>query len=95
MSNHPRGWAQIEGDQIVIRIPVGCLKQAWESSRYVEDVEANGWFVPHVTDETEFARSVTYHLNQEEEDGSTPITDLLDKTMVTACEDGCDGLAHD
>ena len=45
-----------------------------------------------MTDEAVFAQSVANALNAEEEDGSTPITRMLDKAFEHVIEWGEDGI---
>jgi len=45
-----------------------------------------------VTDISEFAKEVVMKLNEEREDGSTLVTDLLDKAIKQSVEDGCTGI---
>ena len=48
-----------------------------------------------VSDQGAFAREVALAINAEGEDGSTPLTRMLDKAMKSAVESGCEGVDHD
>jgi hypothetical protein len=48
-----------------------------------------------VTDAAKFAKEVRTELCREEENGSTPLTDLLDKVCWNAIENGCFGVKED
>lgn len=80
----------VEGDELVIRIGVDTLAYAFE----VGDVnnpfnEAADDFVRswQVVDKYKFAKGVANRLCDEREDGSTPITDILDEAYIRAVED--------
>lgn len=51
--------------------------------------------VVKITDQREFALAVAAAINAEDEDGSTPLTRMLDAAIMAAVEDGCDGVDHD
>ena len=80
----------VEGDELVIRIGVDTLQFAFETGEYNQpfDDEANdfrrSW---KVTDKHKFARGVGNALCNEEEDGSTPLTKVLDEAYIHAVED--------
>jgi hypothetical protein len=48
-----------------------------------------------VTDAVEFAKEIDCELCREEEDGSTPVTTLLDKMFSNALDHGCFGVEED
>lgn len=48
-----------------------------------------------IIDPVAFARSVGKVLTQDEEDGSTPVTKMLDLAIIQAVESGCDGIDWD
>jgi hypothetical protein len=79
----------VEGDQLVIRIGVDTLAWCFEISEGNQpfDEKANdfrrAW---KVTDKYRFAKGVASGLCNEEEDGSTPLTDILDKACIDAIE---------
>jgi len=79
----------VEGDQLVIRIGVDTLAFCFEISEDNQpfDDEANdfrrSW---KVTDKHKFAIGVAGGLRIEKEDGSTPLTDVLDAACIAAVE---------
>lgn len=84
----------IEGGEIVIRIGINVLAMATEDREpftiYDEKLgdHRKAWVV---TDAMEFAKDVRNELFNEEEDGSTPLTNLLDLVCTNALEQGCIG----
>ena len=80
----------VEGDELVIRIGVDTLQFAFEIGEDNQpfDDEVNdfrrSW---KVTDKHKFARGVGNALCNEEEDGSTPLTKVLDEAYIHAVED--------
>ena len=80
----------VEGDELVIRIGVDTLQFAFEMGEDNQpfDDEVNdfrrSW---KVTDKHKFARGVGNALCNEEEDGSTPLTKVLDEAYIHAVED--------
>ena len=80
----------VEGDELVIRIGVDTLQFAFETGEDNQpfDDEAHdfrrSW---KVTDKHKFARGVGNALCNEEEDGSTPLTKVLDEAYIHAVED--------
>jgi hypothetical protein len=87
----------VEGDQLVIRIGVDTLAWCFEicedNQPYDEKARdfRREW---KVVDPHKFAKGVAYGLCIEEEDGSTPLTGILDAACVTAVEDDM-GVAED
>lgn len=86
---------EVEDGQLVIRIGVGTLAFRWENC------EENNPFIHSrndfkrlwkVTKPEVFARDVRIALCAEGEDGSTPVTKLLDAACLAAIEDGSDGV---
>lgn len=82
--------ANIEGEEIVIRVPLSALpaaaKVAWD--------EAFG-FEEHtfaVDDVNTFAAEFVRELNAEDEEGTTLIHVALDKAAVNAVENGAEGI---
>ena len=81
--------ASIEGEEIVIRVPIGAIATA----AVVSFDEAFG-FEQHdfrITDAAVFAPAMVDALNDEEEDGTTPIDKLLDAAVIAAMEAGAEG----
>jgi len=79
----------VHGDELVIRIGVDTLAFAFETGDENQpyDEEAHdfrrAW---KVVDKHKFARGVGNALLDEREDGSSPLTDVLDKAFVRAVE---------
>jgi hypothetical protein len=80
----------VEGDELVIRIGVDTLAYAFETSEEnqpfdeKEDDFRRSW---KVVDKHKFAKGVAVGLTDEEEDGSTPLTKILDEAYIRAIED--------
>ena len=80
----------VEEDQLIIRIGVDTLAFCFEigDENQPFDEEANdfrrSW---RVVDRHKFAKGVGIALQDEEEDGSTPLTKVLDKAFIRAVED--------
>jgi hypothetical protein len=88
--------AQIEGDELVIRVGLAVVAFAaghhpdfWDG----EAETADGPFV-NVTDQRVFAEEVVLALESEREDGSSILSDALDAAVKHAIEDGCEGVDH-
>ena len=97
MSNETEGCArteseaQIVGGKLVISLRISTLAHAARHSDYFDRCAEDG--IPlKITDEALFARSVARALNAEEEDGSTPITHMLDKAFEHVGEWGEEGI---
>lgn len=89
--------AGVEGDQLVIRIGIDtlafCFEIGEENQPYDED--ANDFRRSYkVIDRHKFAQGVAIGLKIEEEDGSTPLTKILDAAQIIAVEDDM-GVAED
>ena len=80
----------VEGDQLVIRIGVDtlafCFERSDENQPYDESISdfKREW---KVIDPHEFAKGVGFGLGVEKEDGSTPLSRVLDAACVYAIED--------
>lgn len=87
----------VEGEELVIRIGINTLAYCFEVGE-----ENNPWDDTvmdfrrafKVTDERQFAEGVVSGLRDEEEDGSTPVTRILDTAFIHAVE-GADGVDED
>ena len=82
---------KVEGDELVIRIGIDTLSEAAEfegREPFWQYDEIVGDFVQHwkIIDNKGWAEDVVHALKDESEDGSTFVTDLLDK----ACEEALD-----
>ena len=79
----------VEGDQLVIRIGVDtlafCFEIGEDNQPYYE--EAGDYRREYkVIDKHKFAKGVVDGLRDEEEDGSTPLTRILDTAFIRAVE---------
>lgn len=78
---------KIENDCLTIRIGIDTLAFAGNKG---------GIFTTaNIYDNKLFAKEICYHLEDEKEDGSTLLTDMLDQAMMNAVEDGCEGVSYD
>jgi hypothetical protein len=89
--------ASVEGQELVIRLGINTL--AWvfdhdtENNPFVEDKEI--WIqTDKIIDAREFAKDVSHEMNDEREDGSSPLTDFLEKMCRAAAENGSLGIAE-
>ncbi len=48
-----------------------------------------------ITDELVFAKEVTHSINDEAEDGSTPLIRMVEAAIAHAVENGCEGINWD
>ena len=86
----------VENGRLVIAIGVRTLAHAvtyadWVNPwRDIEDHDAGGDYRRDfvITDAPAFAKDVMHAMLDEREDGSTPISDFLDKMTLAAVEDG-------
>ena len=81
------GLAKIEGEEIVIRVPLDVLEGAstvvWEQRGY------GGY---RVTDLATYAKELVSALNRESENGTTFVHRALDDAAVYALDQGCEGV---
>jgi hypothetical protein len=80
-----RELANIEGGEIVIRVPISTIQYAVCAALEYCNVE--------VTDEQQAAKSIVRYLNDEDEEGSTVIHFALDKALRNAVEQGEEGFS--
>lgn len=87
---------RIREGRITIVIPKKVLRFATEQHPEFWDGET-GEDQPNVKidDLDSFTKEVERAINDEREDGSTLLTDMLDKAIKSAVEDGCEGIDHD
>lgn len=81
----------VENDCLVIRIGAQTLAHAASYSDWAHDYEdeAGDYFRTFaITDASTFADDVKHAMLDEREDGSTPLSDFLDKMTQAAVEDG-------
>lgn len=97
MSENNEGHARMESearlvdDRLVISLSVRTLAHAARNSEYFFSC-ANDGYPLQITDEVAFAKSVIRALNLEGEDGSTPVTQMLDWAFMHVCEQGDEGV---
>lgn len=82
----------IVGDLLMISIGIDTLAHATVTECLVRDSGIPVGIT--ILDKHEFARDVARAINAEREDGSTLLTDLLDKAAVMAFEDGSLGVSY-
>lgn len=82
------GKAVIEGETIVIRVPIASLAQVVEGAWALGSLDMR-W---KVTDAPVFARDLVVELNREDEQGTTKIHTMFDKAINEALEQGADGI---
>lgn len=80
--------AHIEGDAILIRLPLENL-QAVAEGGWASGALDMRW---QITDPAVFAKELCGELNREEEDGTTPIHRLFDRAIDKAAENGAEGI---
>lgn len=83
--------AQIVNGKLIISLRISTLAHAARHSDYFFRCAEDGTPLK-ITDEAVFAKSVAYALNAEEEDGSTPITRMLDAAFEHVSEQGEEGV---
>ncbi len=82
---------QIEGNEIVVRMPIDALPVAWDASPLNDHDPDAGNLYP-VTDAALFAREVVTALSDEEEDGTTLLHRAFDQAMSNAVDQGAEGV---
>ena len=80
--------AVIEDGIISIKVPVSFLHQIVEGAWAAGGMDTRY----RITDAAEFAKELTYALNREEEDGTTPIHRLFDQGILDALDNGAQGI---
>lgn len=83
--------AKVIGGKLVISLRIGTLAHAARNSDHFFNCAESGTPLK-ITDEAVFAQSVANALNREEEDGSTPITRMLDEATEWVSEQGEEGI---
>jgi hypothetical protein len=83
--------ASIERGQVVIRVPIKNLPLALKAGIDL------GYIDPGVkiTNAQAFAKDLVRALNDEDEEGTTPIHRLLDEAITEAIEQGAEGVTED
>lgn len=86
------GKAVIEGAEIVIRVPLASLATVVDGAWMCHGIEPR----LKVTDAAAFARDLCDALNDEDDEGSTPVHRLFDVGIQGAYERGAEGICeHD
>lgn len=80
----------IENDEIVVRMPIDNLKNAFELSPHIQNHLYPD--VAHVSNLFDFTNSVVEALQTEKEDGSTFIHDAFDSAFEYVIEWGLEGV---
>ena len=86
---------KLENDELVVRIGIRTLEFAAQRREpFTEyDNKLGDWRVYwRVIDPLEFAKDVKHELLREEEDGSSPLTNLLDLACTNALDQGSLGV---
>ena len=83
--------ARIEDGMLVISVSISALSHAARYCPYFDFCRETGGGVK-ITDEAAFAESVRRALNQEDEDGSTAVTRMLDKAFSKVVDNGDGGV---
>jgi hypothetical protein len=83
-----RELAQIEGEEVVIRVPISGLPHAADVA-WNEQYGEHGLFVE---DLGEFAKEFVRYLNSEDEEGSTVLHFAFDRAVINATEQGAFGI---
>ena len=75
---------KIEGEELVVRIGIDVIAYAAENipELFAQEDQLR------VCDKMEFAKDVCIELLSEEEDGSGPLSNVLDKAAISAWENG-------
>ena len=85
----------VEDGKLVISIGISTLTFAFETSEQnnpFNDTLNDFETTYRVSNELQFANEVRRALCDEQEDGSTILTDLLDRACWNAIDDGCEGV---
>ena len=88
----------IERGALVIRIGIETLAHAVTYADWANPYnEATGDYIRNfaIVDAPQFASDVAHEMMREREDGSTPLSDFLDKMAEAAIDDGSLGLHED
>ena len=87
MSRERRLTVEIKRGELVIRIGIGTLAFCADECPLFYNGEKDKSDV-RVINPDEWAKDVARELDQEEEDGSTLVTEMLDKAMSNAVDNG-------
>lgn len=84
------GKATVEGDSIVIRVPIDALQAVLDGSDPMHDLAERY----RVSDRAEFAKEICRAINREDERGDTPFHKMFDEAMEYSISQGCDGIEN-
>ena len=96
--NNPLRCEVTEDGELSIKIGMDIVKFALKHHEWNNPYdEPSGLFKRafKVTDARVFCKEVIRAMNDEGEDGSTPLTRFLDAMMEAAIDDGCEGIEED
>lgn len=89
---------KVSRGELVIRIGIEtlafCATAPAGPLREFDEKTGEERLIARVTDNAIFARDVANELMHEKEDGSTPLGDLIDKSILRAVENGSAGVDH-
>jgi hypothetical protein len=78
--------------RLEVKLSAANLEYAFHHAPWNENEEKEGRRIYRVTDRVEFLNDLVNELNHEDEDGSTPLTRLLDECMESLVERGSLGV---
>ena len=85
-----RGRLRVDVSDETLRFAAEHHPDLWDGSPESADGP-----VVKITDLGKFMAAVCSELNAEDEDGSTPLSRVLDAAILQAIENGCDGIDHE
>lgn len=88
MADMNNGRAVIEGDAMLIRLPIDYLPQVVEGAWALNAMPVR----MQITDAGAFAKELVRVLNREDEQGTTMIHRMMDSAIVEALEQGAEGI---
>jgi len=92
MTGRSEAWpplVELRDGNIVITVAVSAIPTAAEVAFEEAYGEDHGM---RVTDPAALAREMLNELRREEEDGTTPVMEMLDKALIRAVENGVEGV---
>lgn len=91
-----RNGLKVTASKSGIRITISAKALKWAAEHHEQYWQPiTNKFALVVSDPVQFAADVCAALEDEEEDGSTPVHRLLDAAIDSAVNDGSEGLDHD
>lgn len=85
----------LDGERIDLGLGIGTLRHAAENHPGLYNPDRPTEPAVDVTDATEFAKAVIEEINREDDEGNTLLTRMIDKAILQAVENGCEGVNHD